>query len=63
MYLLTITTGSVLDTNIDDTMNITFNLIAFVNISTGVLSAPVSNVILHRIGIKITFYLHMLQYL
>ena len=48
MYLLTITTGNVLDTN--DTVDITFNLFAFIDISTGVLSISVSNVILHKIG-------------
>ena len=48
MYLLTITTGNVLDTN--DAMNITFNLFAFVNISIGVMRMVTSNVILHKIG-------------
>ena len=48
MYLLTVTTDNVLDIN--DTMDITFNLTAFINISTGVSSMPVSNVILHKIG-------------
>ena len=49
MYLLTVTTGNILDTN--DTMaNITFNLFAYINISTGIVSMPVSNVILHKIG-------------
>ena len=48
MYLLTITTGNVLDTN--DTMDITLDLFAFINISTGVSSMPVSNVTLHKIG-------------
>ena len=53
MYLLTITTGNVLDTN--DTMDITFNLFAFIDISTGVLSMSVSNVTLHKIG-KMCYY-------
>ena len=48
MYLLTITTGNVLDTA--NTMDITFSLFAFINTSTGVLAMPVSNVILHKIG-------------
>ena len=48
MYLLTITTGSVLD--FAGTMNTTFKLFAFVNISTGVVRMPVSNVTLHKIG-------------
>ena len=50
MYLLTVTTGNVLGTN--DKMNITFNLSAFIFISAGpgVLSMPVSKVILHKIG-------------
>ena len=48
MYLLTITTGNFLDTS--DTMDINFNLFAFINISTGELVMPVSNVTLHRIG-------------
>ena len=47
MYLLNITTGNVLDTT--DTMD-TFSLFAFINISTGALAMPVSNVILHKIG-------------
>ena len=48
MYLLTITTGNVLDTN--DTIDITFNLLAFINISIGVMRMPISNVTLHKIG-------------
>ena len=48
MYLLTITTGNLLDTS--DTMNITFNLFAFINISVGVVRMSVSNVILHKTG-------------
>ena len=49
MYLLTITTGNLLDT--DDIVNITFTLFACVNISTGgVLIWPVSDVILHKTG-------------
>ena len=48
MYLLTITTGNVLDTN--DTMDITLNLLAFLNTSAGVVRMPVSNVTLHKIG-------------
>ena len=46
MYLLTIKTGSVFDIN--DTMDITFNLVAFINISTGVVRMPFSNVTLHK---------------
>ena len=56
MYLLTITTGNLIDT--DDTMDITFNLFAFINISTGVSSMPVSNVILHKIGKVLPVVLH-----
>ena len=48
MYLLTITTGNAIDTS--DTTDITFNLSAFVNISTGVVTMPMSNVTLHKIG-------------
>ena len=48
MYLLTITTGNVIDTS--DTTDVTFNLFAFVNISTGVVTIPISNVTLHKIG-------------
>ena len=48
MYLLTITTGNVLDTS--DTMDITFNLFAFINISIGIVTMPTSNVTLHKIG-------------
>ena len=48
LYLLTITTGNVLDTS--DTMDITFNLFAFINISIGVVRMPISNVTLHKIG-------------
>ena len=48
MYLLYITTGNVLDTS--DTMDITFNLFAFINISVGVVRMPTSNVTLHKIG-------------
>ena len=48
LYLLTITTGNVLDTS--DTMDITFNLFAFINISIGVVRMPMSNVTLHKIG-------------
>ena len=48
MYLLTITTGSMLDTN--DTTDVTFSLFAFINISTGVVAVPMSNVTLHKIG-------------
>ena len=48
MYLLTITTGNVLDTN--DTMDITFSLFAYVNISTGIVVMSTSNVTLHKIG-------------
>ena len=48
MYLLTLTTGNVLDTS--DTMDISFDLFAFINTSVGVVRMPVSNVTLHRIG-------------
>ena len=48
LYLLTITTGDVL--NASDTMDITFNLFAFINISVGVVRMPMSNVTLHKIG-------------
>ena len=48
MYLLTITTGNVIDTS--DTTDVTFNLFAFVNISIGVVTIPMSNVTLHKIG-------------
>ena len=51
LYLLTITTGhrNVLNTN-DTTPNITFDLFAFINISTGAVRMSVSNVTLHKIG-------------
>ena len=55
MYLLTITIGNVLDTT--DTMDITFSLFAFINISTGVLAMPVSKVILHKIGKVLLLFL------
>ena len=48
MYLLAITTGNVIDTS--DTTDITFNLFAFVKISTGVVKMLISNVTLHKIG-------------
>ena len=48
MYLLTITTGNVLDST--DIMDITFDLFAFINISIGVVRMPSSNVTLHKIG-------------
>ena len=48
MYLLTITTGNVLDTN--DLMDITFNLFAYINTSIDVVRMPMSNVTLHKIG-------------
>ena len=48
MYLLTITTGNVLDTT--DTMDITFDLFAFINISIGIVRMSISNVTLHKIG-------------
>ena len=49
MYLLVITTDYVLD--IDDTMDITFKLSAFINISdTVIMSVLDSNVILHKIS-------------
>lgn len=54
MYLLPITTNNLLDPN--DTMDIIFSLLAFVNISTGLVSMPVSNVILHKIGTY--YYMH-----
>ena len=53
MYLLTISTGNMLDTS--DTTDVTFNLFAFVNISTGVVAMPMSNVILHKIGKVLPF--------
>ena len=53
LYLLTITTGNVLDTN--DTMGITFNLFAFINISIGVVGMPITNVTLHKIG-KVVYH-------
>ena len=52
MHLLTITTGNVIDTS--DTTDVTFNLFAFVNIPTGVVTISMSNVTLHKIG-KILF--------
>ena len=67
MYLLTITTGNVLDTT--DTMDIVFSLFAYINISTGVVAMPVSNVILHKIGkvlfyyFELTMFKHFLVYL
>ena len=48
MYLLTITTGNVIDTS--DITDVTFNLFSFVNISTGTVVMPISNVTLHKIG-------------
>ena len=48
LYLLTITTGSMLDAG--DTTDVTFNLFAFVNISIGVVAMPMSNVTLRKIG-------------
>ena len=48
LYLLTITTGSMLDIN--DTTDVTFNLFAFVNISISIVTMPMSNVTLHKIG-------------
>ena len=48
MYLLTITTGSVLDPN--DIMDITFDLFAFINTSTGEVRMLFSNATLHKIG-------------
>ena len=48
MYLLTISTGNILDTS--DTTDVTFNLFAFVNISIGIVTMPMSNVTLHKIG-------------
>ena len=47
-YLLAITTGNVLDIN--DTMDITFDLFAFINTTTDRMSMLISNVILHKIG-------------
>ena len=49
MYLLTITTGNVLDAG--DTSDVTFSLFAFVNISTGEVAMPMSNVTLHKIHV------------
>ena len=57
IYLLTIATNSVLDTN--DTMDITFNLFAFINISTGIVGMPRSNVTLHKIG---TYTVYVVMY-
>ena len=48
MYLLTITTGNALDTN--DTMDITFNLLACFNTLINVMGTSISNVTLHKIG-------------
>ena len=48
MYLLTITTGNVIDTS--DTTDVTFDLFSFVNISNGTVAMPISNVTLHKIG-------------
>ena len=48
IYLLTITTGSVIDTS--DTTDVTFDLFSFVNISNGTVAMPISNVTLHKIG-------------
>ena len=53
MYLLTITTGTILDTG--DTTDVTFNLFAFINISIGVVTMPMSNVTLHKIGKVLPF--------
>ena len=52
LYLLTVTTGNMLDTN--DTTDVTFNLFAFVNISIGEVAMPMSNVTLRKIG-KISY--------
>ena len=57
MYLLTIITGNLLDTSDTNTMDITFNLFVFINISVGVVRMPVSNVTLHRIGKVLYTYL------
>ena len=59
MYLLTITTGSVLGTT--DTMDVTFNLFAFINISIGVIRTVISNVTLHKIG-KTLLYSNVVIY-
>ena len=49
MYLLRISsTGNILD--ISDATDVTFSLFAFVNISIGVVTMPMSNVTLHKIG-------------
>ena len=48
IYLLTITTGNLLDTS--NTMDITFSLFAFVNISSGITEMLSSNVTLHQTG-------------
>ena len=53
MYLLTISTGNILDTG--DTTDVTFNLFAFINISIGVVAMPMSNVTLHKIGKVLPF--------
>ena len=62
MYLLTLTTGDVLyDNYADDTLNITFTLFAFINVSMGILSMPISNVILHKIGNSIVLLFIMYE--
>ena len=48
MYWLVITTGNMLDIN--DTMDITFNLSVFINTSDIVSMMLISNVTLHKIG-------------
>ena len=57
LYLLTITTGNVLDTN--DTMDINFELLAFVNTLINETEISISNVTLHRIGkaLSVTSYI------
>ena len=55
MYLLTITTGSVLETA--DTMDITFELFALISLSTEGMRMSSSNVTLHKIGkVLLTVY-------
>ena len=57
MYLLTITTGNVLDTT--DTMDINFELLAFVNTLINKTEISISNVTLHKIGkaLPVTSYI------
>ena len=48
VYLLMITVDNILDNN--DTMDVTFDLFAFVRTSTGIVAMPTSNVTLHKIS-------------